>query len=503
LLSTFSLVRPPPLSLRLKLTLWTVAIFFVIQATLALIFQLYRAESINGIFNEKLRERTARIERALSGDPVLTDARLAELAVEEFGAVQARDVTVHVFDDSGTLVATTAAPPEQVPPGLARRAAAATEVQFFTGAGGELLSAESRIASARGTMIPMVDELAKRRTLVVIIGDDIASEMLKVLTRLVVVSVLIGVFSSAIAAYMIAGIAVQPINALTRALRRISPESIGTHVAVPVASSEMAELQGELELARKRIEVGFLRQERFMSNVSHEIKTPIAVMLAEAQTVKLESASASVKDFVRSISDEAIRLGRMVDSFLLLTRVRDGKQQVPGSETCLIREVLMDSFESCRPMAVQFGIRLDIRLPDGEGVDRSVLGNCDLLRTIFDNLLRNAIRFAPTGSLVTLEGVIRDGYLHASVRDQGSGIPPELIPHIFDRFSQAKDEARRGRGHGLGLEIAMGIAELHGGNIVVRNLEAGGAEFTVTLPVMPGQAEACSSGVASPRPASA
>ncbi|MEK6701891.1 MAG: HAMP domain-containing sensor histidine kinase [Planctomycetota bacterium] len=484
----FSLSQLPPLSLRLRLTLWTVAIFVILQTSLALVFELYRTESINSMFNGHLHAHAMRIVRAIEDDkePV-SDLRLAAISAQEFGVSPSRAV-VDLFSDAGVRVATSASPASEVPPGLSRRVRVARSVEFFSGSSDQFLGPDAQSSAARGVLVPVARTGDPLRVLAVVAADDVAHSMLEILTRFVLTSIAVGVVSSSIATYLIAGIAVHPINAVTRAVRRISPESIGDHVDVPIASSEMAELQDELELARQRIESGFVRQERFMSNVSHEIKTPIAVMLAEAQTIKLDKAAPEIRDFVKSVSEEALRLGRMVDSFLLLTRVRHGKKQIPGAESCLIREVLMDSFDSCRPMATQFGVRLDVRLPEASDVDTSLQGNCDLLRTVFDNLLRNAIRFSPRGGMVSLSAEIQRGHLHASIRDQGKGISPELLPRVFNRFAQAKEEEHRGRGHGLGLEIALGIAELHGGSIVVRNLPDAGAEFTVILPLATHQA---------------
>jgi signal transduction histidine kinase len=173
----------------------------------------------------------------------------------------------------------------------------------------------------------------------------------------------------------------------------------------------------------------------------------------------------------------------MVESFLLLTRVRHGKAVIPNQELCTIRDIIVASYEGCASMASQHKVRVGVILPDGDDVDAAVLGNADLLRTVIDNLLRNAIRFSPVGSMVEIIGRVEGQHLFISVRDFGPGIPIDLLPRIFDRFSQSNEEQRRGRGHGLGLEIAMGITELHGGTISVRNLDTGGCEFEVVLPI--------------------
>ena len=100
-----------------------------------------------------------------------------------------------------------------------------------------------------------------------------------------------------------------------------------------------------------------------------------------------------------------------------------------------------------------------------------------------NNLVRNAIRFSPRGEVVSVVGVVRGGGFEIRVRDRGEGIPKDVLGNIFDRFVRASGEARRGRGHGLGLAIAKGIAELHGGDITAANHPDGGAVFTVMLPI--------------------
>jgi two-component system OmpR family sensor kinase len=223
-----------------------------------------------------------------------------------------------------------------------------------------------------------------------------------------------------------------------------------------------------------------------MSNVSHELKTPIAVMLAEAQTVRAAEAPQDVRAFLASTIDELEKLSRTVDSFLLLTRVRQGKGSLQNPFPCIARDILMDSYEGCASMAAQHGVRIDLHLPQDETADAAVVGNADLLRTVIDNLLRNAIRFSPRGDVVDVRARVDHDRLVVSVRDHGPGIPADLVPRVFDRFAQSREEERRGRGHGLGLEIALGITELHGGSISVENIpadEGGGCRFAVTLPL--------------------
>jgi len=134
-------------------------------------------------------------------------------------------------------------------------------------------------------------------------------------------------------------------------------------------------------------------------------------------------------------------------------------------------------------MARQYAINLKPWIDDTEDNDAAIAGDLDLLRTMLDNLIRNAIRFSPPEATVEVIATIADNTFRVAVRDQGPGLPNSMLANAFDRFVQAPDETRKGRGHGLGLAIAQGVAELHKGSINVRNLPDGGAEFLATLPL--------------------
>jgi signal transduction histidine kinase len=212
------------------------------------------------------------------------------------------------------------------------------------------------------------------------------------------------------------------------------------------------------------------------------MKTPIAVLVTEAQTLHLEDQSDEIVRFVRSVEEEMLKLGQLVDSFLVLTRVRE-ERAPSGVERLAVNDLVMDSLDDCQSLAMQYRVYLEPELIAEEALlDASVRGDPHLLRTMLNNLIRNAIRFSPECERVKIRAVCRAETVEISVRDRGSGIPEDLIDRIFDRFAQADGEKRRGRGHGLGLEIAQGIAELHDGFIEVRNCDDGGCAFTIRLP---------------------
>lgn len=474
-----SLSLPARSSLRFRLTVWIVLICAVIQVSLAIVYKLYQARSVEDLFNTGLVQRATLIANTIRDSASHIDDRELDRVLK--AQPQSDEFVVDLLDEKGNRLA-----------GTGPSSIKTDRTPFSRFAEGRVvMGAAPRGAGAgffkerpvRGGVYPFDGPDGKRYVLLLARDDTRAQELHAVVSRVILVTVPLGIIATCVSAYIIAGIVVRPIIDLRRAARQLSPESISQHVEVPAAASEVAEVRRELELARQRIEAAFSAQERFLANVSHEFKTPIAIVMTEAQAIDLSTASRPVRDFVRSVREELERLAKTVDSFLLLTRVRHGKLQVASTEVVYIRDVLVDAYASSVSMAKQHDVQLDLRLIEDEQAESAVLGNPDLLRVIFDNLIRNAVRFSPKGEAVTIAPSVEGDDVVVKVRDRGSGIPVSLIPRIFDRFAQAKDEERRGRGHGLGLEIAMGIAELHSGTIDVRNCDDGGCEFTVKLPL--------------------
>lgn len=471
-------------SLRLRLTLWVLLIFAVLQLTLGLVFLLYQRAAINNLFDDRLRQHAdlVRADVAASLND-MSDMQLRAIMRRRLGSSLTQEVILTVFRADGSVVASSVAASVQPPDGSIRGTLAEKDdrvVRFYLRAT-ELPASDDSVI-ARALLIPVEAHDGTPFVLLCAMDDEYASRMLALSFQVLLVTLPIGLLSALISGWFVAGIATAPLHELGRMAKRLSPESIGKRLGLDASSTEVAELQRELENARQRIERGFLAQERVMSNVSHELKTPIAVILTELQTLNTEGASDEIKSFTHSVEEEMHRLGRLVDSFLLLTRVREGKSTT-RLERMTINDLVLDSVSQCSAMADLHRVSIDpVLLATDETLDTAVLGEPELLRTMLNNLVRNAIRFSPERGPVHIEPAVEGDRVSITVRDHGTGIPCELIDHVFDRFAQAKSEERRGRGHGLGLQIAQGIAELHGGVITVRNLDEGGCAFTVVLP---------------------
>jgi signal transduction histidine kinase len=460
------------------MTLWILAISLVIQLTVGVVVLLYQRAAVVSYFDGRLARGAQSIAESLrdTADPV-TDRLLATLAEERLPDQTFQQFLIAVYRPDGTLVASSMRP---APPH-------ADVVAWADAAAGRIIAAPIPALDtseahdpARATVLRIGDPTrGPQNLLLVAVPGQLAAAMLWLAARALMVVVPVGAVASGLAGWLIAGLALRPLRELGAVAESMMPEAIDDPVALRPVTSETAEVQRQLEDARTRLRTALHAQDRFISNVSHELKTPVAVLLTEAQTLDQGGLSEDQRTFVTSVIEEMRRLGRMVESFLTLTHLRAGKA-VTNVRRCSLNDLVMESITACGSMARQYSVRVEPHLE--EQADPGVDGNTELLRIMVDNLVRNAIRFAPERSPV-LVTVGREGpACTVRVRDLGPGLPPEVIDKLFDRYTEPGTASSRGRGYGLGLSIAQGIAELHGGKISARNEPTGGCLFEVRLP---------------------
>ena len=474
---------PHGLSLRAKLTLWFLAISFVIQIALMGVLLFYQRTAVNRFFDQRLRQRADVIaDRIVQAGFHVSDEVLKSFsdAARRFVLSEARLVTL--YSDDGSAIASDIRPALDAEfVGLPPRGSGALPTRpFKIDIPG--LPDEHGSTQARAVLESLVSPDGTRYILFMATSDTYYRAVIDQTERVLLLSLPVGMLAAAISGWMIGGLAIRPFEHFRRLSETLAPESIETDVEPTATPPEVAALERDLQETRAKLRSAFQAQDRFVSSVSHELKTPIATLLAEAQTLRTEGLSPEALQFVQSVMDETRRLARMTESFLTLTRIRGGNA-LPVSRPADTNEFVMDAIADCRKMARQHSVHLAPKLAiDGRSL--LVLGDAELLRVVVDNLVRNAIRFSSPGQAVDVSVSTSADEVEIRVRDRGPGVPPEMLDRLFDRFVQAADEAQRARGHGLGLTIAQGITELHGGTISVRNVEAGGCEFEVRLPLM-------------------
>jgi signal transduction histidine kinase len=276
--------------------------------------------------------------------------------------------------------------------------------------------------------------------------------------------------STAIAIWYAYGRGAQPLDELTEVpLMAAMFVAMVWHARRRLSAAEEAERVSEANL--RLLE----RERRFVQDASHELRTPITVALGHAELIQRQTADPAVADDIAVITDEMLRLRRLVDGLLLLAGSEDPQQlhRRPIDVEVIVVEALRRWAATPRRWVL------------GADDEAIILGDTDRLAVAFDALIENAVQH--TQERATIEvGVRRNGETAVvSFRDTGSGIAEEDLDRIFDRFARADPgRSRHTGGFGLGLSIVRAIVEAHGGSISVRSRVGEGTTFTVELPTL-------------------
>ena len=216
----------------------------------------------------------------------------------------------------------------------------------------------------------------------------------------------------------------------------------------------------------------------FVANISHELKTPIGAMSVLAETLTQTEDAEVVARLSGKISDESMRVGRLIDDLLELSRLEYGGQVT--SATMSVAEVVSEAVDRTQTLADGRGISL-VSVESVPGT--MVIGDRRQLVSALQNLLENAIKYSDSGSSVEVSVRRADGDVLIDVRDRGVGSPAKELDRIFERFYRVdRARSRETGGTGLGLSIARHIAHNHGGDILVHSVEGAGSTFTLKLP---------------------
>ena len=286
---------------------------------------------------------------------------------------------------------------------------------------------------------------------------------------------------AALAAYWLARAALSPVERLRRQVAAVSAKGETSTVEVPSTRDEVAALADTMNELLGRLQRALARQRAFVADASHELRTPLAVLRLE-----LELAARPGRDrqeltaAVRNAAAEAERLARLTDGLLLLARSDEDRLDLHPERTD-IGSLLTRSAELASSRLAAAGVTCHVDVPDWLRADVDV----DKVRQAVDNLVANALRFAPRGSVIVLAARADGGDLVIEVRDDGPGFPAGFLPHAFERFARPDSGRSRGDGGvGLGLAIVHAIAVAHGGVATACNRPGGGAAVSLRLPVL-------------------
>jgi two-component system heavy metal sensor histidine kinase CusS len=280
--------------------------------------------------------------------------------------------------------------------------------------------------------------------------------------------------------YLMARAALAPMERLRRSTEEITAARLDRRLPIANAKDELGRLSRTINAMIARLERSFLEIRRFTADASHELRTPLAIIRTEAEVALDKHLSpAEHRDLLGGILEECERLTRLIEQLLALAREDAGAGAVafqPIELSALIQQVV----EDMRPLAEAQGLTILVEV-DGP---LPISGEESRLQQVFYNLLDNAIKYTPAAGTITVRVERTDRGVVVTVHDTGIGIPPEHLPHVFDRFYRVdKARSRAEGGTGLGLSIAQCIIAAHGGRIELASTPGHGTTCTVALPL--------------------
>lgn len=359
-----------------------------------------------------------------------------------------------------------------------------------------LRGAQLRIARrASLTMTTTIDDdserlsagpLARHPGWVAVVGTSLEpfeAAVTALVTRLVVGGVIL-VIVSGLGSYLLARAALAPVERLRRRAAALSARDALSRLPVPATKDEVAALAGTMNDLLGRLHDALARQRAFVADASHELRTPFAVLSAELElAAKPGRSRAELAAAVTDASEEAARLSRLTDDLLLLATSDEDRLAAKVGPTDLA-DLLSKATAAAGQRGTEAGVTCRADVPG----ELNATVDPVLIRRAVDNLLDNALRFAPPQSQVDVSGRVDGQDIMISVADSGPGFPAEYLPRAFERFSRPDSaRARADGGAGLGLSIVKAIAQAHGGLVVASNQDTGGAIVRIELPGAAGQ----------------
>lgn len=308
------------------------------------------------------------------------------------------------------------------------------------------------------------------------LGDTLRSVVIELL--LIVPFVLLLSFAGS---YWLAAHAFAPIKRLTSTARRIEAGDLHERVPVPRTKDELQTLALTFNEMIERLEKAFARQRRFVTDASHELRTPVATIRSMTDVV-LARSSVTPEEYAAVLHDvnaEAERLSHLISDLQALART-DENQVLLEREPLRLDLLTADVAATIEPLASEKGIRLEVQADE----QITVIGDEVRLIQVIMNLVDNAIAYTNAGGKVTLDVKVKGNCAYLTVSDTGIGIEQKHLEHIFERFYRVDPaRSRAAGGTGLGLAIVDWVVRAHGGTISVESEVGRGTMFTVKLPL--------------------
>ena len=433
------------LALRLALAFLSVAIAAVVL--LAILTAVLAASDVSALVNRQRTDLTTAVAAAASAAWERDDSWAHADVGPVLDLVRRLGAQVQIRDNAGVVVASSPgfddlrAALQYRAPVLAHGSTVGVVLTRFTGAG---------LAGA--------DRALQAALLRAIAGAAGLAALLALITALVIARRITG-----------------PVGRIIEVTRAMSMGERSARVGPVRATGELRELATAFDGMADTLDRQEQLRRDLVADVAHELRTPVAILQAGHEAL-IDGVVEPSPQQLASLRDEVLRLGRMVADLQELAAADAAALQLT-LEQCDLSEIAGDTVDSLATRFDSAGIAVQRRLqPVSVHADRR------WVRQIVTNLLTNALKFTPAGGTVTVEAGPADGVAALTVIDTGIGIPPDELPHIFDRFWRGR-EATQTSGSGIGLAIAAELTRAHGGELVARSAPGRGTSMTLTLPI--------------------
>ena len=287
-----------------------------------------------------------------------------------------------------------------------------------------------------------------------------------------------GVVASALIAIIVTRHGLQPLREMTQSFGRVGPNHLKEHIGSAGWPRELQPLTIAFDEMLKRLDDSFTRLSQFSADLAHELRTPIANILGEAQVaLTLDRTAAEYRETIESSVAECERLSRIVDNLLFVARVDAAREPIARKQ--------FDARAAVEKIAAFYQtLAEDRHVTISCSGDGQIYADPDLFERAVGNLLDNALRFTPENGSIHIALSKHNSALEVAVSDTGSGIASEHLPRVFDRFYRA-ESSRGSDGAGLGLALVKSIVDLHGGSAMIESKVGRGTTVKLTFPVPP------------------
>ena len=327
------------------------------------------------------------------------------------------------------------------------------------------------------SLVAVNEESGSQRYTLQLAQDRSSDERLERNFAALFIIVLAGsVLGSAFIAIVVTKRGLRPLQEMTQSFGRIGPTHLKERVTPADWPRELQPLAIAFDEMLKRLDDSFTRLSQFSADLAHELRTPIANMIGEAQVaLTRDRTAAEYRDTIESTVGECERLSRIVDNLLFVARV-DAAREPIACKRFDARAAVEKIAEFYQTIAEDHHVTITC---SGHG---QIYADPDLFERAVGNLLDNALRFTPEHGVIRIALSKNDTHFEVAVSDNGCGIAPEHLPQVFDRFYRA-ESSRSSDGAGLGLALVKSIVDLHGGSATIQSEVGQGTTVTLIFPL--------------------